>query len=63
MPAPTSGPTPAAGPLGAQWRGEVVPYPLRPQDQAPLAARGLQPGAITVTAQGLEVQWLRPGTP
>ncbi|TCP16613.1 DUF1439 domain-containing protein [Simplicispira metamorpha] len=53
----------AAGPLAAQWLGEVVLYTLRPQDQARLAARGLQPGAITVTAQGLEVQWLRPGTP
>ena len=54
---------PAAGPLAAQWLGEVVLYTLRPQDQARLAARGLQPGGITVTAQGLEVQWLRPGTP
>ena len=46
--------------LAVQWLDDVVLYTLRPQDQKRLAAHGLQPGAITVTAQGLEVQWLRP---
>ena len=41
--------------LAAQTLGEVVLHQLRPQDLALPTAMGLQPGSITVTAQGLVI--------
>ena len=46
----------AYGPaLAEQALGEVTLHQLRPQDTAMLDGLGMQPGAITVTAQGLVV--------
>ena len=42
--------------LAQQALREVVLYQVRPQDLARADRLGLQPGRITVTAQGLEIE-------
>jgi hypothetical protein len=44
--------------LAEQSLGEVVLHTLRPQDTAVFDGLGLQPGPITVTAQGLVVSFV-----